>query len=308
VWRAGEVRPAAGGSRQAYERAVARALEYIRAGDVYQVNLAHPLEGAFTGSARALASRLLRAARPWYGAYLEQAGDERRALISASPESFLAYDARTRRVETRPMKGTRAGAGDPRELERNDKERAELNMIVDLMRNDLGRVCELGSVRVDAPRDVEAHGAASSEKSDGGASVAARTPGVLQATATVSGTLRAGLDLADLLWATFPPGSVTGAPKVRAMQIIDELEPAPRGPYCGAIGWVGADGSGAFSVAIRTAEIRGLAHAPALDSIQGTLRAWVGAGIVADSLPPAEWEETIVKAWALRAAGLRIEA
>ena len=157
-----------------------------------------------------------------------------RAVLSVSPELFLSVDAHSRSVRTRPIKGTRAADGCAAELERCDKERAELHMIVDLMRNDLGRVCSIGSVRVSEPRSIERH------------------PTVQHAVAEVSGTLRPGIGHAELLRATFPPGSVTGAPKVRAMQIIDELEPFARGPYCGALGWLGDDGAVALNVAIRT--------------------------------------------------------
>ena len=269
--------------RAAYTAGVHRALEYIRAGDVYQVNLAHELRAPFRGSSRALLASLLARSAPWYGAYLEcdHAG-ARRALVSTSPELFLEFEPASRTVTTRPMKGTRPASARPEELDLATKDRAELTMIIDLMRNDLGRVCDFGSVRVTAPRSIERHGGAS---------------GVLQATATISGALRAGLSIDDLLRATFPAGSVTGAPKIRAMQIIDELEPTPRGPYCGCVGYISDDGHAAFSVAIRTALIDG---APAPGSLctfeSATLRYSVGAGIVADSDPDAEWRETLDKA------------
>ncbi len=256
--------------RWAYEDAVKRALEYIRAGDIYQVNLAHHLRASFRGSPRALLASMMAHASPRYGAYIET---PERVIISASPESFLEFDASTRRVVTRPMKGTRPAWGEA-DLRASQKDRAELAMIVDLMRNDLGRVCEPGSMRVDAARRIEAHAAGE----------------VLQATAEVSGTLRADRALADLLLATFPGGSVTGAPKIRAMQIIEELEPEPRGIYCGSIGYVDAIGNAAFNIAIRTATIQ-----------DGVLTYPVGAGIVADSVPALEWEETLVKASILRA-------
>jgi para-aminobenzoate synthetase component 1 len=153
------------------------------------------------------------------------------------------------------------------------KDAAELNMIVDLERNDLGRVCEVGSVRVVEPRTVEAH------------------PTVYHGVATIEGLLRDDVTLVDLLRATFPGGSVTGAPKIRAMEIIDELEPVRRGPYCGAIGYIGGDGAIEFNVAIRTMTVKdGLVHVP------------VGGGIVADSDPAAEYDETLVKARAMFAA------
>jgi para-aminobenzoate synthetase component 1 len=270
-------------TRTEYEAMVARAVEYIRAGDVYQVNLAHRVSAPFEGSCREWFARWMERCRPAYGAYLDWTdGEKRYAVASASPELFLEYDPAARRVRTRPMKGTRPLApGMEQELERSAKDRAELAMIVDLMRNDVGRSCELGSVRVDSPRTIETH--------DG--------LGVLQATATVSGTLRGDLAWHDALFAAFPPGSVTGAPKLRAMQIIEELEGRPRGPYCGAIGFVSDSGHWALNVAIRTAVIEGDAAPGALDAIHdGTISYFAGAGIVADSDPRAEWDETLHKA------------
>jgi para-aminobenzoate synthetase component 1 len=159
------------------------------------------------------------------------------------------------------------------------KDQAELNMIVDLERNDLGRVCRFGSVKVTESRTIEAH------------------PTVYQGAATVEGVLRDDVSFVDLLRATFPGGSVTGAPKIRAMQIIEELEPTRRGPYCGAIGYLSRDGHAAFNIAIRTMINTGDAiHIP------------VGGGIVADSRPAEEYEETLVKARAMfTALGLGVE-
>jgi len=265
-----------------YLHDAARVLEYIRAGDVYQVNLAHELRAEFRGSARSLFRELVTRSRPWFGAYLESTDAKRsRSILSFSPELFLDYDPASRRVLTRPMKGTRPGAASPRELDTAAKDRAELAMIVDLMRNDLGRVCDFGTVRVDTPRTIEHHGG---------------NTGVIQATATVSGTLRNGLTIHDLLRATFPGGSVTGAPKIRAMQIIDELEPTTRGPYCGAIGYISDNGHAAFNIAIRTALIEGEGGAAPGVFDDATLRYSVGAGIVADSDPESEWHETMDKA------------
>ncbi|MCC6675679.1 MAG: anthranilate synthase component I family protein [Phycisphaerales bacterium] len=268
--------------RARYMADVARVLEYIRAGDIYQANLAHALEGRFWGSTRGLFADLAARARPWYGAYLELAdGGSQRVMLSLSPELFLSLDPATRLIETRPMKGTRPASTDPRELELAHKDRAELNMIIDLQRNDLGRVCEYGSVKVTEPRVIERHGAAG--------------PSLLQATATVTGRLRAGLGPDELIAAAFPGGSITGAPKIRAMQIIDELEPAPRGPYCGAMGWLGDDGRLSLNIAIRTAVISSQAGGPA-QFRNASLSYSVGAGIVADSSPEAEWAETLDKA------------
>src|SRR5690606_41029741 len=163
--------------------------------------------------------------------YMELAGEgpETRAVVSASPELFFAFDPTSRRIVTRPMKGTRPGGADPRELDRAEKDRAELNMIVDLMRNDLGRLCEFGTVRVEAAREIERHGAEETKRRrDGEAEREGAGSGILQATATVSGRVREGLGIADVLAAAFPGGSVTGAPKIRAMQITDELEPVRR--------------------------------------------------------------------------------
>ena len=289
--------------REAYKRAVSRALGYIRAGDIYQANIAHRFAGRFSGSPADLFASLALTAKPMHGLGLvfpigasspitppgggatpspEPPAQETLAVLSLSPELFLSYDAPTRRITTRPMKGTRPGDADPRELRDAEKDRAELAMIVDLMRNDLGRVCEFGSVRVDDPRAIERH---------------ASGPGaVLQATATVSGTVRPGLSTAEILTATFPPGSVTGTPKLRAMQIIDELEPFARGPYCGCLGLFHDNGSFELAVAIRTLVIRGRTR-PGTDIFDDAILTYcVGAGIVADSDPESEWLETLDKA------------
>ncbi|MFN0010216.1 MAG: anthranilate synthase component I family protein [Phycisphaerales bacterium] len=259
---------------------------HLLAGDTFEVNLAHRLSSPFDGSCRAAFAHLAASARPWHGAYIEaDTAEGRRVIASASPELFLRFDPATRRIQTRPMKGTRRADADPAELLASDKDRAELTMIVDLMRSDLGRVALPGSVRVDTPRRVERHAS-----------------GVLQTTAGISAVLRPDVGIAQLLRATFPPGSVTGAPKVRAMQIIEELEPVRRGPYCGALGFFGDDGGLALSVAIRTALISGGPHADALrpgEIMNGTLDYSVGAGIVADSHPEREWEETLDKAGVL---------
>ncbi|MFG0241266.1 MAG: anthranilate synthase component I family protein [Phycisphaerales bacterium JB054] len=284
--------------REAYKRSVHRALEYIRAGDVYQANIAHQFAGRYSGSPAELFAALAASADPVHGLGLVSTHTPRQepaapgtpageaiAVLSLSPELFLAYDAPTRRITTRPMKGTRPGHADPHELRDAEKDRAELAMIVDLMRNDLGRVCEFGSVRVDDPRAIERH---------------ASGPGaVLQATATVSGTVREGTTTTDILAATFPPGSVTGTPKLRAMQIIDELEPFARGPYCGCLGLFHDNGSFELAVAIRTVVIRG-AVKPGTDAFDDALLTYcVGAGIVADSDPESEWLETLDKAGVL---------
>ena len=216
TWRCGDRRSSLPG--EAYEAAVAAGVEYIAAGDIFQVNLAQRLTRSFDGdpgATRALYARLAEVSPAWYGAYLELPGGRR--LLSTSPELFLDLDAQ-RNVTTRPIKGTRPADTPAAELRGSEKDAAELHMIVDLLRNDLGRVCEYGSVRVTQPREIEHH------------------PTVQHTTATITGRLHPTRTTADLLRATLPGGSITGAPKVRAMQIIDELEPVRRGPYCGAIG------------------------------------------------------------------------
>ncbi|MEK6702168.1 MAG: anthranilate synthase component I family protein [Planctomycetota bacterium] len=309
--------------KKGYQEGVEHVLEYIRAGDVYQVNLAHRLEATFAGAMRPNFLTLVEKAKPWYGAYLaDDHRGVRRLIASVSPELFFALDAGSRRIVTRPMKGTRP-MGKGEELAGSSKDRAELAMIVDLMRNDLGRVCELGSVQVDQERAIEAHGA------------------VVQGVSSVSGKVRADAKFADVVGALFPGGSVTGTPKIRAMQIIEELEPEARGPYCGALGYVSDCGNAAFSMAIRTLAVTGLPPmdaefsiapvglsemlreefegtppdmgklerdlakekqlpsptSPGLDEFEECkVDYWIGAGIVADSTPQAEWEETRVKA------------
>jgi para-aminobenzoate synthetase component 1 len=262
-------------TRDQYEAAVRRAIEYIGAGDVFQVNLSQRFCAGLPGAPRQVYEGLRQRFPAWFGAYLDF-GDH--ALIGNSPELFLRVTPRggdgPRQILTRPIKGTRRrGPGLDDELRRSAKDAAELNMIVDLERNDLGRICRIGSVRVTEPRVIEAH------------------PTVYHGAATIEGELRAEVGFVEILRATFPGGSVTGAPKIRAMEIIEELEPARRGPYCGAIGYISADGHVQFNVAIRTMIALG-------DRVYFS----VGGGIVADSEPAAEYEETIVKARAMLAA------
>ncbi len=273
-----------------YERMVKQGIDLIRSGDVYQVNLAHTLDGHLAVAPREFAASLLAHSQAWFGAHLEHVGPDARprAVCSASPESFIEVDpvrsSTPRRIVTRPMKGTLAGDQDPRVLERSRKDRAELDMIIDLMRNDLGRVCATGTVRVEDRRAIERHG----PPADGGGPSGA---GVWQGVGTVAGALRPGVGLAELLRALIPAGSITGAPKIRAMQIIEQIESRPRGPYCGAVGFVGDDGRVSLNVAIRTALVEGgQGSGPPLVSYS------VGAGIVADSDPRREWNETMQKA------------
>ncbi len=270
--------PVSSMGRQAYIDRIKQTQKYIEAGDIYQANIAHHIRAQFTGCPQAAARALLDAANPAFGSVLtfkHNASEHR--IISVSPELFLSFDPESRTLTTRPMKGTRPAHADPSELRDAAKDRAELNMIVDLMRNDLGRVCDFGSVHVTQERAIEHHGSG-----DGG---------VLQATATVQGRLRDSCALGDVLRACFPPGSVTGVPKIRAMQIIEELEATPRGPYCGSILVLNDAGAFVSSVGIRTAHLH-----------QGVLSYAVGAGIVADSVPEDEWEETMTKAAILQTA------
>jgi len=249
--------------RAEVERAVARAIEYIRAGDIYQVNLAHRL--ALEPIADALESYLrLRTVNPApFGGVLHWADG---AVLSASPERMLTV--RGRRLWTSPIKGTRASGPDAlRELLTSEKDAAELAMIVDLHRNDLGKVSTIGSVRVEAARRVEAHGH------------------VVHTLADVVGTLREGCTALDALEAGFPAGSISGVPKVRAMQIIDELEVLARGAYTGALLHVDPHGDLTAAVGIRLVQVR--------DRV-GYLH--VGGGIVAESDPAGEYEETLAKA------------
>jgi len=258
----------------AYKRAVQRVRDYIVAGDVYQVNLSQRFSLPLAGDPFDAYLRLRGRNPAPFAAYISM--PEARVL-SASPERFLSFDPATRRVQTRPIKGTRPRGRTPgedeglaAELLASAKDRAENVMIVDLERNDLGRVAVIGSVRVTelaAPETL---------------------PTVFHLTSTVEATLRDDRDLVDLLLAAFPGGSITGAPKIRAMEIIDELEPMARGVYTGAIGYIGFDGRMDLNIAIRTIVVKG-----------GMAYFQAGGGIVADSDPEMEYQETLHKAWAL---------
>ena len=253
-----------------YNAQIARVLDYIHAGDVYQVNLARRLVARVVrpGDPLTIYRYLLRESPAAYGAVVEADGV---TLISGSPERFLSGSIAQRRLETRPIKGTRSRASAPAELTNDDKERAEHLMIVDLERNDLGRVAELGTVRVDRFGYV------------------VELPTLHHMVSRISCQLSPTVDLKQVIRATFPGGSITGAPKIRAMQIIDELEPARRGPYTGSIGLIDATGAFELSIAIRTAIIAG-----------DELRLHVGGGIVADSTAKREFAETETKAAAWR--------
>lgn len=266
--------------REEYERAVGRVLEYIAAGDCYQVNLSHRLSAPLAEAPAALYERLRAISPVPYGAYLD-CGDHQ--VLSASPELFLRV--RDGKVETHPIKGTRPrgataeeDAARAAELLSSAKDRAELLMIVDLERNDLGRVCGSGTVRVPDLFRLESFS------------------NVHHLVATVTGQLRKDVGPLECLAACFPGGSITGAPKIRAMEIIEELEPVRRGVYTGAIGWVDGRGNAEWNIAIRTMVVK-----------EETVYFSVGGGIVADSLPAAEYEETLTKARSMREALRRPE-
>ena len=266
--RAFELEPPAPCTSDAhYAALVAHTVERIRAGDLFQANVARGWHAHGRGDARAFALAALTASRARYGAWLETPAGH---VASMSPELFLHVDG-ARRVTTRPIKGTRPAGSDTSEFLRSAKDAAELHMIVDLMRNDLARACRPGSVRVRQARAAEPHAT------------------VLHGVAEIEGELRPEATLGELLAATFPPGSITGAPKVRAMQVIRELESFDRGPYCGAIGLLGADGSLSLNVAIRTATLRGSPEA-------WRVRYAAGCGVVSDSDPAEEVRETHAKA------------
>jgi para-aminobenzoate synthetase component 1 len=249
-------------TRDQYRTAIHRAKDYIAAGDIYQVNLSQRFQAGITASPLELYAAL-RAANPApYCAYLD-IGDAQ--ILSSSPECFLRMN--NRNIITRPIKGTLPRHRDPNDLRRSVKDNAELLMITDLERNDLGKVCEFGSVHVPELVTVESYAT------------------VHHLVATVTGTLRPDVSHVQALRACFPGGSITGAPKIRAMEIIDELEPHARGAYCGAIGYFGADGTSHFNIAIRT-----IVHQ------SGLLTFHAGGGIVADSEPDAEYDETLAKA------------
>ncbi|OGX37185.1 MAG: aminodeoxychorismate synthase, component I [Omnitrophica WOR_2 bacterium RIFCSPHIGHO2_02_FULL_52_10] len=259
-----------------YMSAVRKALDYIRRGDIYQVNLSQRFRYCLpdNGPDPVLLYKMLRDISPApFGAYMDCGGFQ---LISNSPERFLRLNGRS--VQTRPMKGTRPRGKDAQEDQRmreellnSVKEQAELLMITDLLRNDLGKVCDYGSVRVTERRTLEEY------------------PYVFQATSTIEGTLRGDKDCFDLIRACFPGGSVTGCPKIRAMEIIEELEPTRRGMYTGSLGYINFGGNMDFNILIRTVLAFG-----------DRMYIQVGGGIVADSVPEEEYAETLVKAEAIK--------
>jgi para-aminobenzoate synthetase component 1 len=262
-------------SREKFTSGVARIKEWIAAGHIYQANLSQAFTAEVTGELFSLYEMLREASPAPMASYLNLDGCE---ILSSSPETFLKISGHG--IETRPIKGTRPRFTDPDEdrrsayeLQTSSKEIAELVMITDLLRNDLGQVCEYGSVEVAEMLRLET------------------LAQVHHLVSTVTGTLRPEIDALAALAACFPGGSITGAPKKRAMEIIRELEDAPRGVYCGAIGWLGYNGESSLNIAIRTLVRRG-----------NQLTYQVGAGIVADSDPEKEYEETLHKAAGIRLA------
>ena len=269
AWLAGQIGNAVAGvggihpglSENEHAAAVDRIKQLISDGDCYQVNLTFPTDFSWFGSPLALYARL-RAHQPVrYGGFV---GDASEAIVSLSPELFLERQAG--RLVTRPMKGTAARSQSPEVLRSSPKDRAENLMIVDLLRNDLGRIAESGSVKVDRLFDIEDY------------------PTVWQMVSEISAQV-GRLGLPEILAALFPCGSITGAPKIRAMQIISELEKAPRGLYTGALGWLAPNGDFRLNVAIRTLELER----------NGRGKFGVGGGIVADSMAQAEWQECLLK-------------
>jgi para-aminobenzoate synthetase component 1 len=257
-----------------YRNAFETVKQYLFDGDCYQVNLAQCFSARASGDAYAAYLELRRLSPAPYAAFLDWPQTK---ILCASPERFL--QVQQGRVETKPIKGTRARNADPAkdmqlatDLARHPKDRAENLMIVDLLRNDLGKSCEPGSVRVPKLFEVESF------------------TNVHHLVSTVEGKLKSGWDSIDVLRDCFPGGSITGAPKQRAMEIIEQLEPNRRGVYCGAIGYVGFDGNMDSNVAIRTLEYAG-----------NQIRFCVGGGIVADSQCEAEYQETLDKAAAMLA-------
>jgi len=256
-------------SQRSYERRVAAVVEHIRAGDIFQANLTQPFTATWHGDPRALFWRLCAASPAPFAAYVEDG--QGTAVLSSSPEEFLWRDGDM--VRTRPIKGTRPrghdAASDVRllaELVHSEKDQAELAMIVDLLRNDLGKVAMTGSVQV-GPFPEHASFAH-----------------VHHLFATVLAQLRPGTSHAELLCATFPGGSITGCPKLRCLEILEQLEVARRGVYTGAIGWFGPGDTMHLNIAIRTLVHRG-----------GQLRGNAGGGVTALSDPHAEWRETLAK-------------
>ncbi len=264
--------------RDYYMEAIARTREYIYDGEVYQINFSQRFDCDFDGDAIKLYHWQNEYNPSPYAAFIG-AGDH--TIVSASPEMYITINGE--KISTKPIKGTRRrytggevhdAINDANfvELVESEKDQAELNMIIDLERNDLTRICEYGTIKVVQPRTIEAY------------------PTVFHAVATVEGRLHGGYDFCDIMRAMFPGGSITGAPKIRSMEIIDKLEPTQRSVYTGSIGYIGVDGNVCLNIAIRTVIIK-----------DGKAFVQTGGGIVADSVAEDEWEETITKARALLA-------
>lgn len=259
--------------RDDYLAKVRRAIEYIKAGDIFEVNLSQRFSCPYAPAGAGELYAYLAERNP--AGYCAILGDGERMVVSSSPELFLKK--RGSLITTRPIKGTIPRGSNEAEdlqnkqlLERSEKDIAELNMIIDLERNDLGRICSYGSVRLIQERTIEAH------------------PTVYHAVSTIEGRLERDVSLADILRASFPGGSITGAPKIRAMEIIDQLEPTARSVYTGGIGWIGLNGDMELNIAIRTILIA-----------SGRAYLQVGGAVVADSDPAQEYDETLAKAAAL---------
>lgn len=259
-------------TKQKYIEAIKKAKEYIKKGDIYQVNLSQRFMSTIPFTGYEIYEKLRRLSPSFFSAYLD-CGEFQ--IISSSPERFLNLKGRS--VSTRPMKGTRPRAKNTiqdqllkKELLNSVKDKAELTMIVDLERNDLGRVCSYSSIKVNPLRELEEY----------------RT--VFQTTATVEGRLHEDKDRIDLLRACFPGGSITGCPKIRAMEIIEELEPTRRSIYTGSLGYLSFTGNMDLNILIRTVLKK-----------KDKIYFQTGGGIVADSNPEDEYEETLVKARAM---------
>jgi para-aminobenzoate synthetase component I len=265
-------------TRRAYDAAMARVLGWIGAGDCYQVNLTFPMQSTLiSGTPLGLYGAMRRTGPVGHGAYADLGQGP--VVVSRSPELFFQVDAGGQ-ISTRPMKGTAPRDPDPvrdaaiaAALNASEKDRAENLMIVDLLRNDISRLAQVGSVKVPALFAMEKYST------------------VHQMTSTVTGQLVAPASMTALMAALFPCGSVTGAPKIRAMEIIRSVEPRPRGVYCGAIGWMSPEGRADFSVAIRTLSVTGRA-----------IVMNVGGGVVHGSTAQGEWEEALWKARFVKAA------
>ena len=262
------VKPVSNFTKEKYLKAVTKAKDYIKKGDIYQVNLSQRFSAQTPLSSFDLYQKLRQASPSDFSAYLD-CGDFQ--IISSSPERFLNFDGK--KVSTRPMKGTRPRGTNPRadarhkrDLLQSPKDKAELLMIVDLLRNDLGRVCKYGSIKVSSPRAREAYST------------------VYQTTASIEGILHPEKDRLDLLKACFPGGSITGCPKIRSMQIIEELEPSRRAIYTGSLGYLSFNNTLDLNILIRT-----------ILKKSDKIYFQTGGGIVADSQAENEYQETLIK-------------